>query len=181
MPRGDNHPLKGKGKGFAFLQSLVGHRGAKCVLWPFAIEYNGYGQFGHYGKMHRAHKFMCELANGPPPADHEAAHSCGVARCVNPLHLSWKTRSENELDKRDHGTASGGAGGIGGCRTRLGAEQIADIRANKGRIPAAALAKKHGIKRGGVRYWQSTNHDPYPPGSSGSAISRRRNRVYPHG
>ncbi len=167
---------RGKGVGHAFLQSLVGWQQDACVMWPFSVEQNGYGNFGYLGKMYRAHKFMCELAHGLAPAGHEAAHSCGVARCVNPNHLSWKTRSANELDKRSHGTARGGAGGLGGCRTHLKPEQIADIRANKGKIPAHVLAEKHGIKRGGVRYWQATTHDPAKPGSHPSSIRRRQLR-----
>lgn len=132
MPRA----IKGKGVGHAFLQSLVGWQEDACVLWPFSTEQNGHGQFGHNGVAYRAHKFMCELAHGPAPSGLEAAHSCGVARCVNPKHLSWKTRSANELDKRIHGTASGGANGMGGNRTHLTPEQIADIRSNKGKVAA---------------------------------------------
>jgi hypothetical protein len=41
---------------------------------------------------------------GPPPTpDHEAAHSCPDGEnslCVNPTHLYWATREENEQDKR---------------------------------------------------------------------------------
>lgn len=153
---------KGKGIGHGFLQSLIGWTGQACVLWPFSVEQNGYGNFGYMGVMYRSHKFMCELAHGPAPEGHEAAHSCGVARCVNPNHLSWKTRAANELDKRAHGTAGGGAAGTGGCRTNLTAEQIAEIRASK--EPAHVIAEKYGLKRGGVRYWQSTTHTPAPEG-----------------
>lgn len=83
MPKGDYK--KGKGKGVTFLRELVGHRGRACVLWPYATEYNGYGNFGYLGRMLRAHKFMCELTHSPRPTPkHEAAHSCGIALCVNP-------------------------------------------------------------------------------------------------
>lgn len=172
---------KGKGRGHAFLQSLVGWNKQACVLWPFSVEQNGYGQFGHNGQYYRAHKFICELTHGPAPVGYEAAHSCGVARCVNPNHLSWKSRSENELDKRAHGTQGGGASsdrGNGGCRTHLTPAQIADIRANKGKVAAHVLAEKHGIKRGGVRYWWGTTHEPLPPGTSASSLRRRATNMY---
>lgn len=159
------HYRLGKGKGIAFLRQHLDASVDECILWPYSTEQNGYGNFGFNGKVYRAHKYMCELAHGQAPTKrHEAAHSCGVAACVNPRHLSWKTRSENELDKRRHGTAKGGSGGIGGNRTLLRPEQIADIRANKGVVPADVLAIRHGLKRGGIRYWQSTTHDPFPPG-----------------
>lgn len=152
----------GRGKGIAFLRAHLSYQGTDCVHWPYHTQIDGYGNLGYNGGgMKRAHRLMCELAHGKPPTPkHEAAHSCGVARCVNPKHLSWKTRSENEIDKRVHGTARGGHG----TRTRLTAEQITDIRENKGKLPQHLLAKKHGLKRAGVRYWQSTGHDPYPPG-----------------
>jgi len=44
----------------------------------------------------------------PPTSKHHASHQCGVRACVNKRHLSWKTPSENEQDKRMHGTYSRG-------------------------------------------------------------------------
>jgi hypothetical protein len=41
---------------------------------------------------------------GPPPTDqHEAGHTCPHgenSRCVNPGHLAWQTRTENEQQKK---------------------------------------------------------------------------------
>jgi len=171
-------PNYGRGRCAAFLFSMVDYRGDDCVRWPFGTDYNGAGQFGFKGKIYRAHRFMCELVHGKPPSrKHHAAHSCGKGHlgCVNPRHLSWKTQSENEMDKRLHGTAGGGARtskGNGGCRTHLTRAQIADIRANRGVLPADVLAKRHGLKRGGIRYWQGTTHEPAPPG-------KRRRHSFP--
>lgn len=43
---------------------------------------------------------------GPPPTDqHEAGHTCPYgenSRCVNPGHLAWQTREENEAQKRSY-------------------------------------------------------------------------------
>jgi hypothetical protein len=43
---------------------------------------------------------------GPPPTDrHEAGHICPHgenSRCVNPAHLVWQTREENEAQKRSY-------------------------------------------------------------------------------
>lgn len=155
------HGNRGKGKGIAFLRSLIGHRGNDCVLWPLRTQTDGYGNLGFNGKLLRAHRMMCEMTNGPAPAGHEASHSCGVAACVNPNHLAWKTRAANEADKRRHGTQGGGAASRRKF-THLTAEQVADIRRNKGKLPQHVLAKRYGLKRGGVRYWQSTSHAPRP-------------------
>lgn len=157
---------KGKGKGIAFIRANTGCVSDECVLWPYSVEYNGYGHFGYNGKLYRAHKFMCELVHGPSPLPElEASHSCGVAACINPRHLSWETHSENEKRKREHGTIRGGAKGPegnGGSRTYLTKEQIDDIRSSKGKVSADFLAEKYGLKRGGIRYWQDSTHDPVP-------------------
>lgn len=76
-----------------------------CLIWPFSKMRNEYGHLQVNGKFHPAHRYMCEIVNGPPPTDrHEAAHSCGFATCVNPKHLRWSTPKENAADKIVHGT-----------------------------------------------------------------------------
>ena len=82
----------------------------ECILWPFSLS-DGYGQVsppmqGSDGKKyHGAHRAMCAMAHGSPPArKYEAAHSCNVRNCVNPKHLSWKTGVENQFDQWGHGT-----------------------------------------------------------------------------
>ena len=55
------------------------------------------------GKVRYVSRLVCEEAHGPPPTNkHEAAHApngCIGVMCVNPDHIRWATRSENELDK----------------------------------------------------------------------------------
>ncbi len=71
---------------------------------------------------------MCELAHGEPPTPtHEAAHSCGRGHegCVHPKHLSWKTQSGNQLDRREHGTTALNERGILG---KLSQTQVESIR-----------------------------------------------------
>lgn len=141
---------RGQGKGYAFLLGLVGHQGDACVPWPM-FRSNGYGQLGHLGKMHYAHRLMCELAKGPPPSPaHEAAHSCGQGAngCVNPNHLSWKTTSENQRDRAAHGTKSTGSTG------KVSPEQAAEIRALKGKLKQREVADLYGISRSQVSWIQ---------------------------
>ncbi len=134
-------PNKGKGKGLAFLCGLLDYTGDDCVLWPLWCYPNGYGAVAFTGIKY-AHRVMCELAHGPSPEGHEAAHSCGVRGCVNPNHLSWKTASANQLDRRIHGTAD---------RPhhlrpkRLAPKQREEIIALKGRLTQREIAARYGV------------------------------------
>jgi len=59
------------------------------------------------GRNYGSVRFICTIAHGPAPgADYEAAHACTTKGCVNPRHLSWKTRSGNMLDKHRDGTSA---------------------------------------------------------------------------
>lgn len=162
-----------------WLLSHASHDGDDCLIWPFFRDpYYGRGRIGAIddrGAVLWAHRIMCELAHGEPPTPkHQAAHNCGngVGGCVNPRHLEWKTNSENQLDRRKHGTH----GGAIGTRTRLTAEQIADIRSCGGTETQIETATRLGVKRGTVEYWRRHNREPLPPGSSPSAVRARASK-----
>lgn len=105
-----NPSNKGKSKVFDWLKAHVGHAGDACLIWPFSLNTNGYGHLKEPGSTNKtvyAHRLMCQLVNGEPPTpEHEATHSCGRGHsgCVSPVHLSWKTTSENGIERRQHGT-----------------------------------------------------------------------------
>lgn len=50
-------------------------------------------------------RLVLEWKAGPPPSPlHEAGHTCPHgedSRCVNPDHLAWQTRTENEQHKHN--------------------------------------------------------------------------------
>lgn len=97
-----------------------------CLDWPFSKDVNGYGVIFISGKRSGAHRVVCEMKHGSPPSEvHQAAHRCGMGHfgCVNPSHVSWKTRSENEQDKADHGTKANGS--------RNGASKLSDNEVKK--------------------------------------------------
>lgn len=136
---------KGKGRGMEFLRENVNHQGDECLAWPLSCDTHGYGQVGIDGTLRKAYRVMCELAHGMPPTDkHEAAHSCGKGNqgCVNPKHLSWKTRSENQRDRRKHGSPIGQPYGRGG---KLTPKEVVAIRHLKGVKPETAVGKLFGV------------------------------------
>jgi|SRR6185295_19632817 len=116
-----------------------------CLIWPFG-KVRGYGSFGRNGKSIKAHRYICELKNGPPPTpEHHAAHSCnrGHDACVNPNHLRWKTPSENFKEAEPH------------RKLKLRPEQAREIRDLKGLEHATVTAERFGIAESTVRNIQA--------------------------
>jgi len=95
-----------------FLNSVVmQHDVDECLIWPFSKNHYGYGRICISGTTHIVSRLVCEEENGAPPTPyHEAAHSCGKGHegCVAKKHLSWKTRTDNQLDRVAHGTSNRG-------------------------------------------------------------------------
>ncbi len=142
---------KGTGRAVPWLEAHLNHEGEECLFWPF-YKGTGYGQFKHNGVYYYAHRYMCELVNGPAPTPkHQAAHSCGRGQdgCVNPRHLDWKTNGENQLDRRAHGTKSSGP--------KVTPELRARLLALKGEKTEMELAAMFGIARSVVHY--HLNHE----------------------
>lgn len=167
---------RGKGRAAAFLLDLVGHGGDECIRWPFTRNQRGYGLLGWNGTHQEAHRLMCKLAHGEPPTpEHQATHNCGRGHlgCVNPNHLEWKTGSQNQFDRRRHGTHGCGRG----RRGALTPAQIAEIRASKGAVTQRELAARYGVADATIRWWQNTDRQPAPPGTSDSSIRRRAKRA----
>lgn len=141
------HPLAGgpsRGHAKKFLLDHVSYTGDDCVIWPFARNAKGYADINFAGmKEMLAHRVMCVLAHGEPPEPHlEAAHSCGkgTGGCINPRHLSWKTRTENISDKMAHGTQ------IWGEKVHFAKLTFAQaLRAKYTKEPPEKLASQFGV------------------------------------
>jgi hypothetical protein len=132
----------GKGANLLWLRERVSYQGDECLIWPFAIV-RGYGQLQYRGKITRASRVMCIEAHGEPPTpEHQAAHDCGNCACVNPTHIRWKTPSENQLDKRKHGTFYNG-----GRRKRLSDREVMAIRLLHGSRTQDKIAEMFGVSR----------------------------------
>lgn len=115
-----------------------------CLIWPFAGTRGATIQVG----VERTNVFrlMCEYRNGPPPTDkHQAAHSCGRRHdgCVNPLHLSWKTNAENQLERFQHSGPQ--------PRFKLTPTQVDEIRALEGRATIYDIAEQFGVSPNNIR------------------------------
>lgn len=136
-----------KGSSEEFLRAHLMHADKNaCLLWPYRTVAAGYGLAVIGGVQKRASRWMCILAHGEPSQPKlEAAHSCGVARCVNPHHLRWATPVENSADKRAHGTENIGERN---GKTKLSAD---DVRAIRSAPPdLVALMKQYGLSKGCV-------------------------------
>jgi len=135
---------RGRGRAMAWLLAHLDYRYDDCLKWPFSRDSHGYGQLGHEGKVFKAHRKMCEMKNGPAPSpDHEAAHSCnrGHQGCINPNHLSWKTRSANQQDRTD-------AYNLGCPRHKLTEEDVTKIRALFATETSADIARRYDVTPG---------------------------------
>jgi len=94
-----------------FREVVIPYKGDECLIWPYSKGSGGYGQIGISGATHIVSRLVCVSAHGAPPTSgHEAAHSCGNGSlgCVNPHHMSWKTRAANQADRIEHGTSNRG-------------------------------------------------------------------------
>lgn len=96
------------GEPFRLLKSVVKNPPGQCVIWPYAIS-SGYGIVWHGKRTWKAHRLALVLFSGENPEEKEAAHGpCHNRACINPLHLSWKSTSENARDRVRDGTENRG-------------------------------------------------------------------------
>lgn len=82
-----------------------------CHVWTGAVSTTRRGHrpimcLRSIKRVVRVARLVLEWKAGPPPTPlHEAGHTCPHGEhelCVNPAHLTWMTREENEQWKRTY-------------------------------------------------------------------------------
>lgn len=170
-------PLGGRrgaspGEPLRWIKENINHQGDDCLKWPFETGRYGYGTIKIDGKKRVASRVMCEFAHGDAPTEeHQAAHSCGNGHlgCMNPRHLSWKTRVENAADAIDHGTWNHGEKVP---QSKLTRHDVLKIRALSNKVSQKDLAKRFGVSQSQIhrvvarKDWAWLDPSP-PPSQSG--------------
>lgn len=145
------NPLEGRtpdGEPNRFIQELLSSSRQECTVWPFATKDNGYGTVTVNGRTVSAHRHICGLFRGPPPfLNAHAAHSCGNRSCVNPRHIEWKTKRQNESDKSLHGTKCIGSRHGGSILSERDVRSIRAIFNGTDSPTKAEVAKTYGVTR----------------------------------
>jgi HNH endonuclease len=117
-------------------------------VYQLYLSDSGYWKLQIDGKSLFAHKTVLLTFVGPPPSKkHQAAHDDGNKSNNSVQNLLWKTKKQNEADKKRHGTVTGGKPGL----KRPSAEQIQRMieRFNDG-DSITAIAADHGLHRWSV-------------------------------
>lgn len=139
-------PKSQNGKAMRWIMEHVNHSGDECLIWPYARTKAGYPNIRKAnGSYAVASRVMCEQAHGKPGYESmEAAHSCGNGHlgCMNPGHLSWKTKKDNEKDKLIHGTHRNGDKSES---AKLNWDIVRSIRKDALSMRNCDIARKYGI------------------------------------
>jgi hypothetical protein len=136
-------PKRGEVRKF-FETVVLTYDGQECLIWPYSTNNHGYGQINNGGKPTRVSRLICERLYGSGFSGAQAAHSCGKKLCVTPTHIRWKTRVENEADKKLHGTDNRGERH---GNAKLTADEVAIIKSLRNIESGNSLARRFGVSR----------------------------------
>jgi len=128
-----------------FINEAINSQTDECIIWPYSLACKGYGEIQIDGIRWLAHAYVLTKSVGPRPQKHDAAHApviCHNRACVNPRHLRWATRSENQKDRVLDGTD---LGGDKSPVSKLTQEQVDQIK--KSKAPQYEIAKLYGVNQ----------------------------------
>lgn len=142
------NPKAAAGEALRYYREIVlTYEGNECLTWPFAKSVDGYGLLSGHDRRIVVSRLVCERVHGPAPTpQHQASHSCGKGHeaCVTKRHLSWKTRSGNQMDRVTHGTSNRGSRQN---RVKVTEAEVRQIRSLRGIILQREIADLFGISR----------------------------------
>ncbi len=134
-------------------RALVDTSGDGCWLWKGAKHWNGYG--GMWPNV-LVHRLAWELANGPIPNGMQVLHRCDVRHCVRPEHLFLGAHDDNMADMVEKRRAASGSRNVSvrnpekfqgarNGRAKLTDDAVRAIRALRGRVTQAEIARRYGV------------------------------------
>lgn len=126
------------------------------------------GEFGHLGlvlylpgrkpKKAWVHRLVCAAFHGEPPfPDAEAAHGNGISSDNVPMNLRWTTKTENEADKKLHGTDNAGKRNGMAVLNQRQADEIRAMASQLPRSPGGARLKKGSLPLLADKYGVTTS------------------------
>lgn len=98
-----------------------------CWEWQGACNAGGYGIFAHLGGSILAHRKIIEIEGSDIPSNLCVLHTCDNPKCVNPDHLWFGTRTDNNKDRDEKGRLGRRDGNHNG-RAKLTENDIPRIR-----------------------------------------------------
>ena len=121
----------------------VDKRDDGCWIWTGSVAVTCYGNFFYRGTTYLAHRaslLIFDRVKSLTPGL-QVAHSCSNRNCVNPDHLSEKTKSENNgPDKKRDGTDNSGSK----CHfSKLDWDKVSEIRSSN--LTQKELSKTYGV------------------------------------
>lgn len=88
------------------IAAISKHNSDECLMWPFAVDRDGYGRVCFYesGKKKRvfAHRATFMVAHGRWPKE-LGLHSSNTPGCFNPRHISEGGHLQNQTEKSERG------------------------------------------------------------------------------
>lgn len=121
----------------------------KCIEWPLNRNKQGYGYISINGKNISAHRYICQLAHGNPPAPRLlACHLCDNPPCINKHHLRWDTYKGNAEDRTKRGR---GLKGMTHHKAKLTEDQVREIKKRLANGETCQpLANEFGVTNGAI-------------------------------
>lgn len=116
-----------------------------CWRWCGTIDRKGYGVFSFGGRAQqsffRAHRLAFAWEYGVLPDDMVVMHACDNPLCVRPDHLRLGTQLDNvrDMDAKNRRRSM--------PRRKLSDEQVAEIRALRGKHTLRVLAERFKVSR----------------------------------